>query len=99
MCVCVCADAESTLLDSFVMKGTLLIENTVEDGTVVDVNRFDDSSLALTQMKTMTLENCGIHVVVCEVTGHEPELARPAASTAVQLCLRSNGTSTLLNRF
>lgn len=59
MCVCVCADAESTLLDSFVMKGTLLIENTVEDGTVVDVNRFDDSSLALTQMKTMTLRIVG----------------------------------------
>lgn len=43
------------------MKKAEEIENKVEDGTVVDVNRVDDSSIALTHMKTMTLEYSGMH--------------------------------------
>jgi hypothetical protein len=45
-------------------------------GTDVDVNKVEDPSLALTHMKTMTLDNSGMHVVIGEVTVQKPELAR-----------------------
>jgi hypothetical protein len=58
-------------------------------GTDVDVNKVEDPSLALTHMKTMTLENSGMHVVIGEVTVHEPELARQRLLQYSYVCART----------